>query len=1573
MLFACSTVVDCKVRKKRGKQKKKRKKYANFAQNFCKHWQTIMNNISSESPFFFDILNEYKRTKNFNSSRIKQDLTKEDSTSKDYKGREIYELLQNAEDEKSTHVLIKLNSENRLLSVANGGKDCTPFTEKGFCSIMMAEMSPKFESRETFIGCKGLGFRSLLNWAEKIRIHSNGVCCTFSRSIAKKYWEEIKQNLTDENVKRHEDFAKEKFGLDCPVSMLSIPYVEDKPMSDDYTTKIEVVYKDECQKSILEQIRSLTGKVLLFLSNIQKIDIQIDNQSWTLRKEEEENDARHIRIYDLANPDGKDFTTYKINGLYEPEHKKYEVCIAYDEKQHEPGKYVYTFFPTKVRIGLPCVIHATFDLNSSRNAINESDANNWMQSVIAKALKDFAEQLANGSKSVTWEYYDLLNLNPYDQQEFPIMYEELQGTKETARVYPTVLDRYKMLCETLHYSEAMSDYVEKTSPKAFAHHLIKGFTEKKLCEQNADRFFIDEITRLSREIQDSAADKNEQLRQRADFICAVSTVRGCKPMPLLTDISGQLIHGNAKINVGESIPYLPKDMDIAYVDDALVEQLADRFNLTGGKIQRSITQLLKQNNCADVSDMDLNAVKQSIVSYTKNKMTLDGFRQLMFALFDKLLLHEDSSSLREIFLDFDFHVFAADGYRRFPSQVVLSSNVESYPDRWRLADSLQEWTAFFQERTDQAFTGEDVIDFFVSTIGVSRVIPMDYQDLGEKANEYLNKFSTTLRNPITSEWYYYTSSIEDKQKGFYNRFHFVDTDYLKHLQDAGYRLSKIIKLIMSDERTMSELKRTTLHYYFRNLKSEDVSVSYPLYELRKSDLFARLSTYVVADNLNLSADKELEKELELLSEDNSTKQILIMLGAKERISDLSLQELYAILTNLPEKKLTKGVQQLYKSIREAINGKRGQEEFQKCAEGFKLHGSVYARKAGGGLEIKPVSEVYYWDNEQLPHHILSQKYKIELPTRVGEDSVKAIFGVTLAKEIELKREKYVENEVLTEEINKRIKELRRYILAYRLQNSREIKSEKGRMDLASNLKNISIVVYSSCSFSNDGMSMPLSEGDMVSTKHLGVQTFHVCANLPDIETAIKSPSFCENITEAICITLQVTSSEMANCFRSILKNSASENEFVSNKEIGVDIWNDVDKMLGLTDEEKKFWQQIAASTRREIDTNKLSTDYKEKTIYLKSLFPDIALPTTVRDFSDMLDADKYALLMSLRKYGVESADILGSNGLCSYYKSKLEQYVTLYKDAFAHLIHQLVTEKSHLFSTPYQYYDECQCFTMGQWLDDTIKGVACQLLSEEKLHELFLEALKKKFSFIKDLDPTDKWRSQIGISYKKMIEEAHLTSANIDQRELALTFFEGYEDEFRQILRKYVPQHATQSEPSSGEKKNDLSDIRLEYGIGVNKTTGKTNERKNTRGHGGRYTSDREKFRSGLQAEEMVFGMLANDTQHYANVKGCSRNLDPTNGNDHLHYDIIYSTVDEDGNISEQRKLEVKSMADNTILLSKDEYDEALRDCENYDLAIVQGNHVWLLSSPFSSANGNTPLAVTPDNYRITMDIMKKK
>lgn len=83
---------------------------------------------------------------------------REGNCTTDYHGREVLELLQNADhasvgEQRSQRASVVLSEDG--LCFANTGR---PFSERGFKSLMVSDVSPKNNSRNSYIGNRGLGF-----------------------------------------------------------------------------------------------------------------------------------------------------------------------------------------------------------------------------------------------------------------------------------------------------------------------------------------------------------------------------------------------------------------------------------------------------------------------------------------------------------------------------------------------------------------------------------------------------------------------------------------------------------------------------------------------------------------------------------------------------------------------------------------------------------------------------------------------------------------------------------------------------------------------------------------------------------------------------------------------------------------------------------------------------------------------------------------------------------------------------------------------------------------------------------------------------------------------------------------------------------------------------------------------------------------------------------------------------------------------------------------------------------------------------------------------------------------------
>jgi hypothetical protein len=146
---------------------------------------------------------------------------RERSLSKEYNGRQLLELLQNADDEAegaaNQAVLIRLES-NRLIFANNGA----PFSKSGIRSLIDSDNSPKIMNRKK-IGYKGLGFRAILNWTNSFCIKSGELSVEFSRAKANDFFHQLLIKKSVLMSEMQEQFGPEFNYNECPIAILSAP------------------------------------------------------------------------------------------------------------------------------------------------------------------------------------------------------------------------------------------------------------------------------------------------------------------------------------------------------------------------------------------------------------------------------------------------------------------------------------------------------------------------------------------------------------------------------------------------------------------------------------------------------------------------------------------------------------------------------------------------------------------------------------------------------------------------------------------------------------------------------------------------------------------------------------------------------------------------------------------------------------------------------------------------------------------------------------------------------------------------------------------------------------------------------------------------------------------------------------------------------------------------------------------------------------------------------------------------------------------------------------------------------
>lgn len=122
------------------------------------------------------------------ANEIVGDYNRECRITRDYEGRQLYELLQNADDEAAnSEGNVKLTFDGRTMTISNTGD---AFSFRGVSSLMHSDSSPK-QIHANKIGCKGLGFRSVLSWASRITVATADFTIQFSKENAIEFYKSV--------------------------------------------------------------------------------------------------------------------------------------------------------------------------------------------------------------------------------------------------------------------------------------------------------------------------------------------------------------------------------------------------------------------------------------------------------------------------------------------------------------------------------------------------------------------------------------------------------------------------------------------------------------------------------------------------------------------------------------------------------------------------------------------------------------------------------------------------------------------------------------------------------------------------------------------------------------------------------------------------------------------------------------------------------------------------------------------------------------------------------------------------------------------------------------------------------------------------------------------------------------------------------------------------------------------------------------------------------------------------------------------------------------------------------------
>lgn len=949
-------------------------------------------------------------------NRILADYRKETDEIRGYHGRELLELLQNAVDElggtndRSVTVALRDN----VLTISNNG---SVFTFEGFISLMYSNLSPKHNKNE-YIGNKGTGFRSILNWADCVRIYSGDLSVEFSDAYAQKTMTELLENTSVAEFCALHDVVK----LATLVAPRLIPPLHNK----EYNTVIEVELKASVVDKVLGQLRLLNSKTILFLEKLETLIVEYNGDVLLFQKDpsERDNGVCDVTITTKKNDEiieRDEWSVLSRKGEFEKQ--KYGVMIAYKEDMSVVPDVLYSFFKTKVQFPVHALVHATFDLNAERNHLSETEANKYILRVICDTLIELA--LRTTSESVNYAPLSLLSTirdfpGELSWDDFSISEYYFEAVAASC-VFPTVNGEYVSFDEKpKFYDSNIADFLSGTAFEALmpstANTEIKNFLKAISKHRKLGmRYLYNEITTGINAVLPSL-----QIQERAalwltfvnEYKNEIST--GHKPH-FVIDSNGKAVMDGQQVflpaeNINFSSP--PDFTKIVFMHKDLVGALRDLH----GK-DSSLRILATELSKFDVREYNLANIVNAVISRLRNRA------------------HQTSKKTRGCYeetIEWLWKLWKA-GVLKNEMSTMTTVPLMNRNGEAKNANELYFGQEFGNDITECIFTSRN--DFFValprrielnelskqqyvnflSTLGVARSprikkiriqpIPADYKELVYKNirkypllaedNRYQNE--QELRTATLS--HVEVASVEHLDAILEKATTKSIIDWIRQDESLRQLLSSyepgtsrafVYNQYQQKSRTVSGEQLTSyLRFMFATSTWIEVdgirySPNQCLFVSRIGTLFAPI---VVAPVLDLFIDNQSRR----ITETNAIQDILEQIGASSDYSELDTETIYSLLLALPEVDESGEISKaLYTSVLKS-GGLRSLDTKNAKYREFMKNGMVYCKSSKAFVAIQ---DVHYLTEKTVSREILKEVNLIAIPSRQNQENIKHYFGVS---------------------------------------------------------------------------------------------------------------------------------------------------------------------------------------------------------------------------------------------------------------------------------------------------------------------------------------------------------------------------------------------------------------------------------------------------------------------------------------------------------------------------------------------------------------------------------------------------
>lgn len=360
-------------------------------------------------------------------TRLREDVGQEAEIAHDYRGRIVYELLQNADDAMAGNpgamdkMLVRLTDTD--LWVGNSGRPLDENDVRGLCGIGASSKGKSIGRKRASIGHKGMGFKSVLEISDSPAVMSE----TFSFALGRQLAETPVRELMDEIG---EPAPTRLPAMRFPATLESVPSEWFEAQTAGYRTLFRFPLREDLNstqhKKLAERLVELPMSAILFLKHLERIEVEVETSEcseiygWTItRSTMESNGAwakapgisesgNYIVRVDADHADAQEFLVsheddleigghrggldeYAWNGI---EVSEVSVAALRTDGLAVPARpesrVLHVFLPTSEVCPYPVIINGAFAADLSRQKVrvtdDPDDYNGWLLRESARVL-----------------------------------------------------------------------------------------------------------------------------------------------------------------------------------------------------------------------------------------------------------------------------------------------------------------------------------------------------------------------------------------------------------------------------------------------------------------------------------------------------------------------------------------------------------------------------------------------------------------------------------------------------------------------------------------------------------------------------------------------------------------------------------------------------------------------------------------------------------------------------------------------------------------------------------------------------------------------------------------------------------------------------------------------------------------------------------------------------------------------------------------------------------------------------------------------------------------------------------